>query len=129
MMSCARRRSQHRDKDCARAAGRAPEDLDVAIWAPTSIAPDRALVAKLKGLQLTCVMPDNATPERRTLLAGLVFGAAGFATMALASVAMSDAVGLPALLDIVGYNYADRWGARRAGDRRYADGCSCSKRA
>ena len=27
----------------ARAAGRAPEDLDVAIWAPTSIAPDRAL--------------------------------------------------------------------------------------
>jgi 5,10-methylenetetrahydromethanopterin reductase len=27
----------------ARAAGRAPEELDVAIWAPTSIAPDRAL--------------------------------------------------------------------------------------
>ncbi|MGH3048623.1 MAG: PLP-dependent cysteine synthase family protein, partial [Gaiellaceae bacterium] len=27
-----------------------------------------ALVAKLKGLQLTCVMPDNATPERRALL-------------------------------------------------------------
>jgi [CysO sulfur-carrier protein]-thiocarboxylate-dependent cysteine synthase len=27
-----------------------------------------ALVAKLKGLRLTCVMPDNATPERRTLL-------------------------------------------------------------
>ena len=27
-----------------------------------------ALVAKLKGLKLTCVMPDNATPERRTLL-------------------------------------------------------------
>jgi [CysO sulfur-carrier protein]-thiocarboxylate-dependent cysteine synthase len=27
-----------------------------------------ALVAKLKGLNLTCVMPDNATPERRTLL-------------------------------------------------------------
>ena len=27
----------------ARSAGRAPEDLDVAIWAPTSIAPDRAL--------------------------------------------------------------------------------------
>jgi 5,10-methylenetetrahydromethanopterin reductase len=27
----------------ARAAGRAPADLDVAIWAPTSIAPDRAL--------------------------------------------------------------------------------------
>jgi len=26
-----------------RSAGRAPEDLDVAIWAPTSIAPDRAL--------------------------------------------------------------------------------------
>jgi alkanesulfonate monooxygenase SsuD/methylene tetrahydromethanopterin reductase-like flavin-dependent oxidoreductase (luciferase family) len=26
----------------ARAAGRAPADLDVAIWAPTSIAPDRA---------------------------------------------------------------------------------------
>jgi cysteine synthase B len=24
-----------------------------------------ALVAKLKGLRLTCVMPDNATPERR----------------------------------------------------------------
>jgi cysteine synthase B len=28
-----------------------------------------ALVAKLKGLKLTCVMPANATPERRTLLA------------------------------------------------------------
>jgi cysteine synthase B len=27
-----------------------------------------ALVAKLKGLQLTCVMPENATPERRALL-------------------------------------------------------------
>src|SRR4051812_28871552 len=27
-----------------------------------------ALVAKLKGLKLTCVMPDNATPERRSLL-------------------------------------------------------------
>jgi [CysO sulfur-carrier protein]-thiocarboxylate-dependent cysteine synthase len=27
-----------------------------------------ALVAKLKGLKLTCVMPENATPERRTLL-------------------------------------------------------------
>ena len=27
-----------------------------------------ALVARLKGLKLTCVMPDNATPERRTLL-------------------------------------------------------------
>ncbi len=27
-----------------------------------------ALVAKLKGLKLTCVMPANATPERRTLL-------------------------------------------------------------
>ncbi len=27
----------------ARSAGRAPEELDVAIWAPTSIAPDRAL--------------------------------------------------------------------------------------
>jgi cysteine synthase B len=27
-----------------------------------------ALVAKLKGLKLTCVMPDNATPERRMLL-------------------------------------------------------------
>jgi [CysO sulfur-carrier protein]-thiocarboxylate-dependent cysteine synthase len=27
-----------------------------------------ALVAKLKGLHLTCVMPSNATPERRTLL-------------------------------------------------------------
>jgi cysteine synthase B len=27
-----------------------------------------ALVAKLKGLTLTCVMPDNATPERRALL-------------------------------------------------------------
>ena len=27
-----------------------------------------ALVAKLKGLRLTCVLPDNATPERRTLL-------------------------------------------------------------
>ena len=27
-----------------------------------------ALVAKLKGLRLTCVMPDNATPERRSLL-------------------------------------------------------------
>jgi 5,10-methylenetetrahydromethanopterin reductase len=27
----------------ARSAGRTPEDLDVAIWAPTSIAPDRAL--------------------------------------------------------------------------------------
>ena len=27
-----------------------------------------ALVAKLKGLKLTCVMPDNATPERRALL-------------------------------------------------------------
>ncbi|HEX7627253.1 MAG TPA: cysteine synthase family protein [Gaiellaceae bacterium] len=28
-----------------------------------------ALVAKLKGLKLTCVMPSNATPERRALLA------------------------------------------------------------
>jgi cysteine synthase len=28
-----------------------------------------ALVAKLKGLKLTCVMPANATPERRALLA------------------------------------------------------------
>jgi cysteine synthase B len=28
-----------------------------------------ALVAKLKGLRLTCVMPSNATPERRSLLA------------------------------------------------------------
>ena len=27
-----------------------------------------ALVAKLRGLKLTCVMPANATPERRTLL-------------------------------------------------------------
>jgi cysteine synthase B len=27
-----------------------------------------ALVAKLKGLELTCVMPSNATPERRALL-------------------------------------------------------------
>jgi cysteine synthase B len=27
-----------------------------------------ALVAKLKGLKLTCVMPSNATPERRALL-------------------------------------------------------------
>jgi cysteine synthase len=27
-----------------------------------------ALVAKLKGMELTCVMPANATPERRTLL-------------------------------------------------------------
>ena len=27
-----------------------------------------ALVAKLRGLKLTCVMPDNATPERRALL-------------------------------------------------------------
>ena len=27
-----------------------------------------ALVAKLMGLQLTCVMPENATPERRALL-------------------------------------------------------------
>ncbi len=27
-----------------------------------------ALVAKLKGLKLTCVMPANATPERRALL-------------------------------------------------------------
>src|ERR671938_1565132 len=27
-----------------------------------------ALVAKLKGLKLTCVMPENATPERRLLL-------------------------------------------------------------
>jgi len=27
-----------------------------------------ALVATLKGLKLTCVMPDNATPERRALL-------------------------------------------------------------
>ncbi len=27
-----------------------------------------ALVAKLKGLKLTCVLPDNATPERRALL-------------------------------------------------------------
>ncbi|MGH3001224.1 MAG: PLP-dependent cysteine synthase family protein [Gaiellaceae bacterium] len=27
-----------------------------------------ALVAKLKGLRLTCVLPDNATPERRALL-------------------------------------------------------------
>src|SRR3954454_5894400 len=27
-----------------------------------------ALVAKLKGYPLTCVMPDNATPERRQLL-------------------------------------------------------------
>jgi cysteine synthase B len=33
-----------------------------------------ALVAKLKGLELTCVMPDNATPERRTLLE--LYGAA-----------------------------------------------------
>ena len=32
-----------------------------------------ALVAKLKGLKLTCVMPSNATPERRALLA--VYGA------------------------------------------------------
>jgi [CysO sulfur-carrier protein]-thiocarboxylate-dependent cysteine synthase len=32
-----------------------------------------ALVAKLKGLKLTCVMPANATPERRTLLE--LFGA------------------------------------------------------
>jgi cysteine synthase len=32
-----------------------------------------ALVAKLKGLDLTCVMPSNATPERRTLLE--LFGA------------------------------------------------------
>jgi len=28
-----------------------------------------ALVAKLKGLRLTCVMPSNATPERKALLA------------------------------------------------------------
>jgi cysteine synthase B len=28
-----------------------------------------ALVAKLRGLKLTCVMPSNATPERRALLA------------------------------------------------------------
>src|SRR5207248_4634210 len=27
-----------------------------------------ALVAKLKGLKLTCVLPSNATPERRALL-------------------------------------------------------------
>jgi cysteine synthase len=27
-----------------------------------------ALVAKLRGLKLTCVMPENATPERRTVL-------------------------------------------------------------
>src|SRR3954471_19274026 len=27
-----------------------------------------ALVAKVKGLKLTCVMPENATPERRALL-------------------------------------------------------------
>jgi cysteine synthase len=27
-----------------------------------------ALVAKVKGLKLTCVMPDNATPERRALI-------------------------------------------------------------
>jgi cysteine synthase len=33
-----------------------------------------ALVAKLKGLQLTCVMPSNATPERRALLE--LYGAA-----------------------------------------------------
>jgi cysteine synthase B len=32
-----------------------------------------ALVAKLKGYRLTCVMPDNATPERRRLLE--LFGA------------------------------------------------------
>jgi cysteine synthase B len=32
-----------------------------------------ALVAKLKGLKLTCVMPSNATPERRALLG--VYGA------------------------------------------------------
>src|SRR4051794_17664464 len=32
-----------------------------------------ALVAKLKGLKLTCVMPSNATPERRALLQ--VYGA------------------------------------------------------
>jgi [CysO sulfur-carrier protein]-thiocarboxylate-dependent cysteine synthase len=32
-----------------------------------------ALVAKLKGLKLTCVMPSNATPERRALLR--VYGA------------------------------------------------------
>ena len=32
-----------------------------------------ALVAKLKGLELTCVMPSNATPERRALLS--VYGA------------------------------------------------------
>jgi cysteine synthase B len=37
---------------------------------PTSGNPgiSLALVAKLKGLKLTCVMPDNATPERRALL-------------------------------------------------------------
>src|SRR5260221_10320545 len=28
-----------------------------------------ALVAKLKGLKLTCVMPSNATPQRKALLA------------------------------------------------------------
>jgi cysteine synthase B len=33
-----------------------------------------ALVAKLKGLRLTCVMPSNATPERRALLE--LYGAA-----------------------------------------------------
>jgi cysteine synthase len=33
-----------------------------------------ALVAKLKGYRLTCVMPANATPERKTLLA--LYGAA-----------------------------------------------------
>jgi cysteine synthase B len=33
-----------------------------------------ALVAKLKGLKLTCVMPSNATPERRALLE--LYGAA-----------------------------------------------------
>src|SRR3954462_7609878 len=33
-----------------------------------------ALVAKLKGLGLTCVMPANATPERRALLE--LYGAA-----------------------------------------------------
>src|SRR5689334_12508259 len=27
-----------------------------------------AMVAKLRGLKLTCVMPSNATPERRLLL-------------------------------------------------------------
>ena len=54
-----------------------------------------ALVAKLKGLKLTCVMPSNATPERRALLE--LYGAT--------------------IVDSPGRRGLERRGARRAGDR------------